>query len=683
MYKSLEKRIMIFSFLVLTLTIAVNTGFSVESYRRSYRDGILRRCATLTTSFKRQVESVLNLGLPLKDIDGLSQRCREIVENDPEIAYCVIEDNKGVFLFHSPLPLPEASQATFTARLSPDVAILETEHLGKIYDYSQPLYDFNDTLAGRLRIGFQEAILVRLTQEHLAWALLILGGAFVAVFSAVVLFARQDLVKPIKRLCGMATEVSSGNFSVTPPAMKTEELRLLSESLGQMARSLQDRDQEIRGSYRELENTNRELQQSYERLEGLSAELGRSREMYRSLLDDASDSILVCDDNDNVIMANKAAERFFGTPRARIEQRNLFNFLESIQCQGIERQFDVHQNVRPGQSVDSEIRFIRPVDNRALVGWAISSAIQGKDNKRFVQIIIRDATREEEARQQLERAAREMERLNQMKNSFLGLASHELKTPLTIIMGYNELLLNEMSHRMDEGALEMIRHIAKASDRLAEIVHDMVDVSMLDSKTLDLVSQEVDVNMLVRKTIEKATPYLQQRHQQLRLDLTNDLPLVRCDVDRMLQAVGNILGNAIKFTPDRGTITIRSRAVFRPRFPEKFAQNGSSGTCKLSQEEFPYVELAIIDTGIGIAEADQDEIFEKFYEVGEVEEHFSGKVAFKSRGAGLGLTIVKGVVALHGGAVWVESPGYDPEALPGSSFYVLLPASGHPMIARG
>ncbi|MCK4535612.1 MAG: PAS domain-containing sensor histidine kinase, partial [Desulfuromonadales bacterium] len=77
--------------------------------------------------------------------------------------------------------------------------------------------------------------------------------------------------------------------------------------------------------------------------------------------------------------------------------------------------------------------------------------------------------------------------------------------------------------------------------------------------------------------------------------------------------------------------------------------------------------------GIGIAEEDQDTIFEKFYEIGDVEGHSSGKVAFRSRGAGLGLTIVKGVVAIHGGAVWVESLGYDPEAMPGSTFYVLLP----------
>jgi signal transduction histidine kinase len=142
----------------------------------------------------------------------------------------------------------------------------------------------------------------------------------------------------------------------------------------------------------------------------------------------------------------------------------------------------------------------------------------------------------------------------------------------------------------------------------------------------------------------------------------------------MIQVFGNILGNAIKFTPDRGTIIIQTRLVHNPRKPEKFASAGIDGACNLSNGQVPYIEITFCDKGIGIAESEQDAIFDKFHEVGDVEEHSSGKVAFKSRGAGLGLSIVKGIVDLHGGAVWVESPGHDPDRMPGSTFYVMLPA---------
>jgi signal transduction histidine kinase len=90
-------------------------------------------------------------------------------------------------------------------------------------------------------------------------------------------------------------------------------------------------------------------------------------------------------------------------------------------------------------------------------------------------------------------------------------------------------------------------------------------------------------------------------------------------------------------------------------------------------ESHLYVEIVIADTGIGIDREDHLRIFEKFYEVGNIDEHSSGKVAFKGKGAGLGLAVAKGIVDMHGGKIWVESPGYNPNDLPGSKFHILLP----------
>jgi signal transduction histidine kinase len=97
--------------------------------------------------------------------------------------------------------------------------------------------------------------------------------------------------------------------------------------------------------------------------------------------------------------------------------------------------------------------------------------------------------------------------------------------------------------------------------------------------------------------------------------------------------------------------------------------NGSNTGRNLKQ----FIEIIISDTGIGIDKDDQRRIFDKFYEAGNIEEHSSGKVAFNTRGAGLGLSIAKGIIDMHGGQLWVESPGYDPQTCPGSSFIILLP----------
>lgn len=670
---TLEKRLLLLCFFALATTIAINTGFSVESFRRQYREGILRRCNTLAVSLKSQIERVLALGIPLEQIEGLSERCQNVTGNDPEISYCLIEDARGTILYRSTSLMFDPAKSKLSGHLGETVSIVDTTEFGRLYDLSLPLYNFEDKLSGRIRIGFQEKVLKVLTGEHLLWSLLVLGGASAAVFALMILFIRRDLVMPIRRMCATATTIASGEFNVKLPPMESRELATLGDALSEMASSLLQRDVELRNRYRDLEDANSELQLSYERLEALSGDLGRSREMYRSLLDDASDAILVCDEDDRVLMVNKSAEQFFGLPRIRVEGESIHAFMQDIHCHNLAEIDAWYQAVRPGRVSDMEIRFVHPFEKKPLVGWATGAAIVGKGGKRFVQLIIRDATREEEIRQQLERAARELERLNQMKNSFLGLASHELKTPLTIILGYVELLLNEMSSRLDDETREMLRHIGRASERLSEIVRDMVDVSMLDNRTLELMSQEVAVNTLVAVAVEKSQEAIRQRRQKLHLDLADDLPLVRCDHERMSQAISNILVNAIKFTPDFGLIRIRTRLVMRPRLPEKFAAEGTDGICAVDNLLFPYAEISVIDSGIGIAQSEQETIFDKFYEVGDVEEHSSGKVAFKSRGAGLGLTIVKGVVDMHGGAVWAESPGYDPERFPGSTFFILLP----------
>lgn len=673
MRSSLERRILIFSFLALTLTLAVNTGFNVESFRRSYRDGILQRAQTLATGLKTQTEAVLRLGLPLEEISGLAERCQDIVSQDPQIAYCIIENKSGAALYHSSDSYPNTANLTFAGTLSADVSILDSTEMGRLYDYAAPLYDFDDRIVGRVRIGMQDKVLSELVLGHLKSSALILIIAFAIVFSLVFLFSRYDLILPIRRLCDMARELASGRFDTKVPVLRSQELALLGSTLKDMAASLQQRDEQLRRNYQELEVANLELKSSYENLESLSSELGRSREMYRLLLDEASDAILVCDNHDKLILVNKAAERFFGQSKSRMEGNNYFSFLEQIKCRDVEHQFEAYQSVTPQHSTATELRFWRDADKRGLFGMANTSAVVGRDGKQLMQIVVRDVTREEEIRQGLERAASEMERLNQMKNSFLGLASHELKTPLTIIMGYVELLLSGRDMALDDDALALVRHISRAGDRLSEIVRDMVDVSLLDGRTVELVSREVDINTLVQRAVDRNEAAVRQRNQVLSLALGRDLPLVKCDVERMVQAIGNVLGNAIKFSPDNKRITVQTQLVFRPRRPDKFSINGFDGSCAISANQTPYIEITISDKGIGIAEAEQEAIFDKFHEVGELEEHSTGKVAFKSRGAGLGLSIVKGIVDLHGGAVWVESPGYDPVNYPGSTFFILLP----------
>jgi PAS domain S-box-containing protein len=672
MKNTLEKRILIFGFLILTLTISINTGLNIEEFHRDFRDGILLRCQTLAASLKTAVEKVLDLGIALNELEGINARCQEIVASDPEIYYCLIEGPDGSPLYSSNPALRLSTLGDFPSPLPGRTTRVKIANLGNAYDVALPLLAADGSLAGRVHIGFPTSVLTERTVKVFRRSILVLAVAFLVVFAVVVYFAKRILIGPIHRLCSVAVEIASGNFRVSVPDMPTRDFAELATALQNMANSLSERDEQVRQSYSDLEVTNLQLQESYEYQEAIGAELGRSREMYRSLLEEASDAILVSDEEDCIVLINKAAETLFGIPRKGVEGRNLFSFFEQIRSEELEIQYDQHQKVLHGESLEAEIRFVRQSDQRRLVGWARSSPVTGRDGKRMVQTIIRDVTRERQTTANLEQSTRELERLNKMKDSFLGVASHELKTPLTVIIGYTDLLLGDMSEKLDPMLLPMLQHISNAAERLSTIVRDMVDVSMLDSQQLRLKLHPADINEMVRQTVGDLELFTRERHQRLVLDLGANLPLVECDVQRIFQVLTNLLVNAIKFTPDEGTITIRTR-INRLLRPIGGGLPAADGAVALAAELHDYVELLVQDTGIGISETDQVNIFDKFYEVGNIEEHFTGRTAFKGKGTGLGLTIAKGIVDRHGGEIWVESPGYDARLCPGSTFHVLLP----------
>lgn len=683
MKSTLEKRILLFSFLIIGLTIAVNTVLTIEGFRRDYREGLILRAQSLGETLKVSLENMIGHGIPLNDIDKLPDRCADIVDLDPEMAYCLVEDSFGKPLLASDNAFRFGPDVKVVKAVGPLTALLEFETQGRYYDISKNLFAQGGTLSGRVRIGFAESVLKDHIVNILERSLLVLVGAFLVVFTLVYLFVRRDLIGPMVTLRSVAREIATGHFNVRVPELSTRDFSDLGNALEEMARSLEDRDGRIRQNLTELEQTNLQLQESYESLERVGAELGRSREMYRSLLDDASDAIVVSDDHDRVVLINKAAEQFFGFSRKDIRGSNLYSFLEKLQVANIEELYRLHGEVLQGRTHEAEVRFMSPATNRLVIGWVKASPVTGRDGRQRVQSIVRDVTGERETQENLERSTAELQRLNQMKDSFLGVASHELKTPLTVIMGYTELLLNEWHDRLDPTVMSMLEHVATASERLSNIVRDMVDVSMLEEQQLKLRLSQVSINQAIEQAARELEFFFDQRQQNLVLELAPDLPEVECDPARIAQVLANLIGNAIKFTPDGGTITVSSQRVsyFRPWSGPLEQAEGVYGL--LAEEKQPYLMLSIRDDGIGIDDADQPHVFDKFYEVGNIEEHFTGKVAFKGKGTGLGLAIVKGIVDLHRGEVWVESPGNDPQGQPGCTFKFILPLHSETPVQGG
>jgi PAS domain S-box-containing protein len=676
MIRTLEKRIVLFTLLSLSIAILVNTVFNIENYRRDYRDSLILRSHSLANGLNKSIEKVLGFGLALTDLSGIDDRCSVIVTSDPEISYCVVEESSGHVIFGSAGSQEYESSLSRVVTVENSSVVLEFPGQGQFYDVQNPIYLPDGNVAGRVRIGFPVQVLTDKAAEMIRHSIVILLVVFALACVVIIFFVKRDVVKPLRQLGDAAAGIAGGDFDVEIPVHMTRELQELARSFKSMAISLKNRDEELQSNYVQLEESNIQLQESYTRLEEVGRELGRSREMYRSLLEDASDAIIASDDENRIIMINKAAEALFAINRSRAEGLLLIDFFAELEAEEAEGITGLFLNVLHGQSLEAEIKFVRPSDKQTLIGWAKCSSIVDQDGKRMVQTIVRGVTREREVKANLERSAGELERLNTMKDSFLGVASHELKTPLTVILGYTELLLGEMAPLVGTQVLPMIEHINRSAERLSKIVRDMVDVTLLDNQNISIRCHDVDLNKMIHSVVDEMNYFVEKRHQRVVFELTDQVSTVWCDEERIYQVLTNLVSNAIKFTPDHGEVKISTTVLNSHRTPVDSRQQRLPGVEAPGDDLFPYVQIAIQDTGIGIAEKDLGQIFEKFYEVGEIEGHFTAQSAFRGKGTGLGLTIAKGFVDLHGGEIWVESDGHDPENCPGSTFFVLLPING-------
>jgi len=277
------------------------------------------------------------------------------------------------------------------------------------------------------------------------------------------------------------------------------------------------------------------------------------------------------------------------------------------------------------------------------------------ENARLVENLVRLNQELRQAYHSLDRANRDLERLDRTKSDFISIASHELRTPLTVMRGYTEMLLEDPSI-ISPDIQAIMKGLHDGTMRLHEIMDSMFDIAQIDSRALQLHLQPIDVSNLVRDVGMSLAKEFAKRSLSLTIDLPS-LPFLKADPNTLEKVFFHLITNAIKFTPDDGKITITGKDL-----PHRSKDSPDGG-----------VQITISDTGVGIDPEYRELIFTKFYQPGDLGKHSTSKSRFKGGGAGLGLALAKGIVEAHGGRIWVESPGYDETHFPGSHFHVILP----------
>jgi signal transduction histidine kinase len=258
-----------------------------------------------------------------------------------------------------------------------------------------------------------------------------------------------------------------------------------------------------------------------------------------------------------------------------------------------------------------------------------------KMNRELISLYKSMAARTEE----LTRANNQLRKLDQMKSDFISIVSHEFRSPLTSIKAFSKILLNNKENVAPEESADFLRIIDQECDRLTRMINDMLDLSKLDADKMEWDMQEVVLDRVISNALESIYPLSKAKDIQIVTHLDDTLPAIIGDSDRLIQVITNLFNNAVKFTPEKGTIKIYTEQI------------GSE------------VRVTVEDNGIGIPEDQLQDIFSKFRQGGDI-------VTDKPQGTGLGLPICKSILHAHKGKIWVESIQGN-----GSRFCITLPVA--------
>ncbi|HLY92962.1 MAG TPA: PAS domain-containing sensor histidine kinase [Candidatus Angelobacter sp.] len=381
---------------------------------------------------------------------------------------------------------------------------------------------------------------------------------------------------------------------------------------------------------------------------------GQAEKRFRRLLDAAPDAILEVDGQGRIVLINQTAEKMFGYTHEELMGLNVETLVPASMRSGHVRHrtsYTAHPQMRP-MGTGLELHAQRKDGSLFPVEISLSPN-PGEEGGRVIALV-RDITARKQVEdrlkaiqeqytaelaaknQQLEARNLDVERANRLKSEFLASMSHELRTPLHTIIGFSELLTEELEGPLNDKQKRFIGHILQDSRHLLELINEILDLSKIEAGRLELQKEEMDFAGCLREVV--AGIQQQSAAKNIRVDVRNRFNgTLYADRMRVKEILYNLLSNALKFTPEGGEVWVEATV------------------------QAYELQVVVGDTGIGVHPQEHDTIFDKFYQVGSTTEG-------TREGTGLGLPITRKLVELHGGNIWLESsPGK------GSRFSFTLP----------
>ncbi len=342
------------------------------------------------------------------------------------------------------------------------------------------------------------------------------------------------------------------------------------------------------------------------------------KEETEAVIRNIAEGLLVVDNKGRIVMMNPAAEKLLGVSKKDRIGKSVLDDIKEEQLFSLAK--ENHEEDK------KEIELVSKHDETKKVLRASTAIIENEEGKTIGMVsVLSDVTKQK--------------KLDELKSRFVANVSHELRTPLVAIGKSIDLIINKTAGELSKTQEELLTIADRNVKRLTFLINDLLDLSKLEAGKASIRRESVAIESIASECIKGLEPWAGTKSIRIEKDIEEGLPDVEADPDRITQVFHNLLGNSIKFTPTNGVIVVRIR---------------------LRKGDLQ-VQVSVADNGIGISKDDLPKVFDKFYQTGE-------RVSTDISGTGIGLSITKEIVELHGGKIWVES-----EKGRGAEFIFTLP----------
>ena len=592
-FQSVNFKIALAFILILLISIEIIGAYFIRGLERStiknFTDNMKDQAAALAPSFANE--------LGQKETDETYDNIQRIIENSrsTDVVEIRVVDANGIIMGASPL-----TDNTLIGKKNDYQDINDLSYLTKtaydedtnrrVFIVVQPILSTTgDTVVGAL---FMKSDIEKQYSEIRDTAFIFVTASLLAAAISIVVavLVARSITQPIGEMQEQAMRIARGDYSRRVTVYGKDELGQLAETFNQLG----------------------------ERIEETQDAMESERNRLDSVLSHMTDGVIATDRRGKVTSINEMAMTLLNVKGEEVIGESILELL------GIEEDYTLRKLLEK----PDEMLIHRENPYRGTVILRTDFAMIRRESG-FISglvAVMHDVT--------------EQEKTEQERREFVSNVSHELRTPLTSMRSYIEAL-SEGAWKDEEIAPNFLKVTLDETDRMIRMINDLLDLSRMDSQQSNLQLEYININELVSFVLDRFDMIMNNEEKgkkyRIRRDFTQRELWAEVDPDKIIQVIDNIMNNAIKYSPDGGTITVHL------------------------SETHNNILLSITDQGLGIPKKDLQKVFDRFYRVDKAR-------ARKQGGTGLGLAITKEVIKAHGGNIWVES-----QEGRGSTFYITLP----------